>query len=239
MGKLFLLVIAVVTILTSCSQNDGHFQVENQGALMDIMHKGDISAKADLLELKDSKHLYALGAVENLKGEVLILDSKPYISSVKEEKLSIDHSFSHKATLLVYATVSSWETFDISDNVSSYEELEKLIEQTAKEYGVNIDEPFPFLIKGKIKSFDWHVINWKDGDTEHSHQKHIESGLNGTLTEKEVEVLGFYSNKHHAIFTHHTTNMHLHIKTADDQISGHLDGLTLGKHMILSLPNSN
>ena len=236
MSRLFFLMIVVVAIMTSCLQNDGNFQVEHDGALMDIMHKGDITAKADLRELKDSKHLYALGAVENLKGEILILDDKPYISSVKDGNLTVDYSFNHKATLLVYASVSSWETFDIPDNISSYEELEKYIENTASENGVNIDEPFPFLINGKAKSFDWHVINWKDGNTEHSHQKHIESGLNGTVTDKEVEILGFYSNKHHAIFTHHTTNMHLHIKTIDNKISGHLDGLILDTRMILKLP---
>ena len=88
------------------------------------------------------------------------------------------------------------------------------------------------------KSFDWHVINWKDGDTEHSHEKHINSGLNGTIENRQVEMLGFYSDSHHAIFTHHTTNMHIHVKTVDTKIAGHVDGLTLGKGMVLKLPGT-
>lgn len=200
------------------------------------MHKGDLSAQADLIDYQDTKSFYALGAVVDLKGEILILDGKPFISSVKNKKLAIDNSMAHQATLLVYASVDKWTSSTIPDNVSSYEDLEKHIEHSAKDHGINTDEPFPFLINGQIKSFDWHVIDWKDGDTEHSHEKHIASGLHGTLTDQDGEILGFYSDSHHAIFTHHTTNMHLHVKTTNNSTSGHLDGLTLGRGMTLQLP---
>jgi len=92
------------------------------------------------------------------------------------------------------------------------------------------------LIEGTIKSCDWHVINWKDGDMVHTHEKHITSGLYDTIENREVEMLGFYSNSHHAIFTHHTTNMHIHVKTADNKLAGHVDGFNLGKGMTLKLP---
>lgn len=69
------------------------------------MHKGDISAQADLTDFKNTQHFYALGAMENLKGEILILDSKPFISSVQDQELAISNSFDHKAALLVYASV--------------------------------------------------------------------------------------------------------------------------------------
>lgn len=233
---LTLTILATFSCATTPDTGD-KFKVEYKGALKNIMHKGDISAQADLTDFQDTKHFYALGAVENLKGEILILDSKPYISSVQDQELTISNSFEHKATLLVYASVGKWANFIIPDNVSTYEDLEKHIEQTAKDNGINTDEPLPFMLSGTAKSFDWHLIDWKDGDTEHSHEKHINSGLHGTLTDQDVEILGFYSNSHHAIFTHHTTNMHLHIKTTDNKTSGHLDGLTLGQGMTLKLPD--
>ena len=83
--------------------------------------------------------------------------------------------------------------------------------EQADKNGVNLNKPFPFLISGTAKSFDWHVINWKDGDTIHSHEKHINSGLNGTKRNSSVSLLGFYSGSHHTIFTHHSTNMHIHV----------------------------
>lgn len=212
------------------------FKVEYKGALKNIMHQGDLSAKADLLDFQDRKHLYALGAVADLKGEVLVLDSKPFISSAKNQEVIISNSFSHQATLLVYATVNQWASSPIPDNISTYAELEKHVAQVANEQGINTKESFPFLLHGTAESVDWHVIDWKEGDMEHSHAKHISSGPHGTITNQEVHVLGFYSDSHHAIFTHHTTNMHLHVKTTDDRISGHLDDITLGKGMTLQLP---
>jgi len=232
--------IATLTVLIAfaftSSQNEKGFKVEYRGALKNIMHKGDLSAQVDLNDFKDSEHLYALGAVENLKGEILILDGQAFISSVKNEELVIDSSFDHKATLVVYAAVRDWNSIDIPNKISTYEELEQFIEHSANEQGIDTEEPFPFLVKGTPASFDWHVIDWPEGDTEHSHQKHVESGLNGKLEKKAVEILGFYSKHHHAVFTHHTTNMHLHVKTTDDSISGHLDGITLGNGMSLELP---
>ena len=45
------------------------FEVKYFGALKNMMHKGDVSAKADLSDFENSEHLYAIGALENLKGE--------------------------------------------------------------------------------------------------------------------------------------------------------------------------
>ncbi len=201
-----------------------------------MMRKGDVSAKADLRDLKNIKHLYALGALENLKGEILIIDSEPFNTMVDNDTLSFRKSFDHKATLLVYAIVDQWKSIKIPQEIKNYKDLETYIAKTASAHQINIKEPFPFMIKGVSKSFDWHVIDWKEGDTEHSHEKHINSGLNGTIKNKQVIILGFYSDSHHGIFTHHTTNMHLHVKTADHKIAGHVDDMILGTGMILKLP---
>ena len=53
-----------------------------------------------------------------------------------------------------------------------------------------------------------------------------------------MDLLGFYSDSHHAIFTHHTTNMHIHMKLKDEKIAGHVDDLKLGLNMILKLPKN-
>ncbi|MDC1222045.1 acetolactate decarboxylase [Salibacteraceae bacterium] len=237
--KLLSFSIFVLLSIEIYSQNDEGFQVEHKGALKNIMHKGDLSAQADLLDFENTENLFAIGAVENLKGEILILDGEPYISSVEDSEMSISHTLDHKAALLVYATVANWKEHEIPDSIVTYLELEKYVVQIAKTNGINTDEPFPFMLSGTAKSIDWHIIDWEDGDTEHSHQKHIESGLHGTETNQDVQILGFYSKSHHAVFTHHTTNMHLHVKTTDDKISGHLDGLQLGKQMRIMLPQVN
>ena len=232
--KQLLIAISIAISLSFIPSNS--FKVEYKGALKNMMHKGDLSSKAHLKDYQNTLHLYALGAIENLKGEIQIFDSKSYNTSVVDNSLKFDPSFDKNACLLVYASVEAWETISIPNTIISYEQFEKYIAKTAKKHGIDIHQPFPFLVEGTAKSFDWHVINWKDGDTEHSHEKHITSGLHGTISNREVQMLGFYSNAHHTIFTHHTTNMHIHVKTNDDKIAGHVDHLELGNGMVLKLP---
>ena len=234
-----ILILSLIIIMTSCSvSNDIEVKVHHYGALKNMMHKGDLSSKVTLDELKDINHLYALGAVENLKGEVLVLDGIPSISYVKGndslKTMMIDSSFEKNACLLVIASVEEWKSINIPNTVVTYDDFEIFVEEIAAENGVNTVEAFPFMIEGVAKSFDWHVIDWPEGDTEHSHDKHIHSGLYGTHENQAVAMLGFYSNKHHAIFTHHTTNMHVHVKS--DRATGHADGFVLGENMMLKLP---
>ncbi|RLC47237.1 MAG: decarboxylase [Candidatus Cloacimonadota bacterium] len=233
--------ICGLLILMLCSSlfAGNNFEVKYKGALKNIMHKGDISAKYSLSEIAGKENIYALGALENLQGEIQIFDSKPFNSAGINEKIEISNSYSKKASLLVYAQVSEWTEINIPNEILSYEQLETYIAEKAEENRLDVDKPFPFLLEGKPESIDWHIIKWEIGDNDHSHQKHIESGPHGTLEKTEMDILGFYSSRHHAIFTHHTTNMHLHFKTADEKIAGHLDGMKLGQNMVLKLPKPN
>jgi len=233
--KYLLIAIISISVISCQSPKEESFKVEYKGALMDIMGN-NISAKVDLSDFKNTKNFYALGAVEDLKGEIQIFNSQPFITSIVKNSLKFDNTFNKKATLLVYASVENWESIPIPDNIISYEHLENFVKKAADENGINTDKPFPFLLEGFISSFDWHVINWKEGDTIHSHKKHKSSGLHGTINNRDVEMLGFYSNAHQAIFTHHTTNMHIHVKTAGNGVAGHVDGLFLENGMTLKLP---
>ncbi|WP_299117267.1 acetolactate decarboxylase [uncultured Winogradskyella sp.] len=208
--------------------------VKHSGALRTIM-SGNIQPVISLDTLSKMKNLYALGAVDNLKGEIQIFDSQPSNSFVVDSSLQIKDSYNLKASLLVYAEIKAWESFEIK-NCTTKSDLEEQIFKIATEYNIDTNKPFPFLLEGNVKSLDWHVINWKDGDTIHNHKKHKESGLNGTLQNKDVEIIGFYSTKHKAIFTHHTTNIHMHFKTEDDAIAGHIDNLLLNNSITLKLP---
>ena len=233
------LIIATILVLlfSSCQNADKKAtatEVKYSGALKTIM-TGSIQSVINLDSLSAKKQLYALGAVENLEGEIQIFDSKPSNSFVVDSTLKIIDSYQLKAALLVYAEVEEWDSYEIS-NITTKSDLEEKIFETAKSKGINIEKPFPFLLEGTISSLDWHVINWKQGDTIHNHKKHKEAGLNGILRNTGVEILGFYSTKHKAVFTHHTTNMHMHFKTNDNNIAGHIDDLQLDNQLILKLP---
>ncbi|MBX2826923.1 MAG: acetolactate decarboxylase [Flavobacteriaceae bacterium] len=220
----------------ACNEKkDNNFEVDHSGALRTIM-SGNLTATITLDSLESKPNLYALGAVENLKGELQIFDGESFNSKVQDNAVIVDSSFDQKAALLVYTQVPNWMDIEIPSGISEKMELEGFIEKTALENGISTEKPFPFLIEGTVGSLSWHVINWPEGDMEHTHQKHKNSGLSGTVQDKKVTILGFFSLHHKAVFTHHTTNVHMHFKTEDGLLAGHLDDLLLGDDMILKLP---
>ena len=233
----YLLSLIIVVSLISCSdQQIIDDSVKNTGALMQIM-SGNLEATASLDSLEHKKHIYALGALKNLEGEIQIFNSTSFISkAAAANSVQIDQSFDHKATLLVYAQVEEWTDAVKLNAFSKNNALEKQIKATAVKQGVDVSKPFPFLIKGKATSLKWHVINWPASDMVHNHKKHQESGSHGLLENEEVTIIGFYSEKHKAIFTHHTTFLHMHFKTEmEHPIAGHVDGLS-GNDLQLYLP---
>jgi acetolactate decarboxylase len=59
---------------------------------------------------------------------------------------------------------------------------------------------------------------------------------NKTVENIDAKILGFYSTKHHAIFTHHSTNSHMHFYHELSGLFGHVDELVLSEKVILQIP---
>ncbi len=194
------------------------------GKLMSVM-RGDLSAKFNLEKLQNEKHVYGLGAVENLKGEITIVDGKPFIASVSDDEINIDKSLNSKAALFVYSVVEKWIAQNSHNKFGSILEIENSISRVLEANGVD-DEPLPFLIKGKVKSLSWHIIDWAEGDTIHTHKKHKMSGLHGTIENTDVTIIGFYSKNHHGIITHKNSDIHMHFVAEDQKLSGHVDNIS-------------
>ena len=213
-------------------------EVGHAGALKNLMHKGDLSAKFSLSELKDKDHVYALGAVENLKGEIQIFDGSPAVTFAKNGEVLFDNTFEKNASLIVYTQVAAWQDVAIPSDTVTQSQLENYLKKAASARGLNIEKPVPFLITGKTKFIDWHVIDWDPADKVHTHAKHINSGPHGRIENTDALILGFYSNKHRAIFTHHASDLHMHFITKDKTLAGHIDDLELGRKMVLKLPQT-
>jgi len=214
--------IITLVLLTACNVNkeDNH-KVMHAGAMKDIMHKHDYSAKADL-DTIDHKNLYALGAIEGVKGEVFVWDGNPYMSVEKNGNMVIDND-KHKASLLVYAQVPKWKRTAIT-NATSIADLEHQLTALGQE------KPFPFIIKGIADSLHWHIVNV---DPKHPDIPHKKTGLQGIITGEKVDILGFYSEHAQGIYTHHDSKVHIHFKTQSGELAGHVDGLHLSNVEVL------
>jgi acetolactate decarboxylase len=230
-SDLIFLILLFLFACTGSTENEQCVEVHNHGTLRGIMKEGDLSAKVTLGEL-EKEGLYALGAVKGLQGEILVLDGEAYIASVEKEELRIDRSFDHETSLLVRSNVKEWKSFDIPEGMST-QKLAVLIGKKAQ--GMGLEAPFPFRIEGRASSFTWHVIDWEEGDTVHTHKKHKHSGLRGREKGRKVEVLGFFSSNS-GVFTHHKSPLHMHVLTEDEEHAAHLERIRAGKGMRLMLP---
>lgn len=227
-----------ISLCLSTSTWAADIEVGNAGALRNFMHKGDLSAKFSLSELKGKDHVYALGAVENLKGEIQVFDGIPSVTFANNGEVFFDNSFKRNASLIVYTQVPAWQDVTIPNEITTRIQFENYLKMAAAKHGLDIEKPLPFLITGKAKFIDWHVIDWDPADKVHTHIKHINSGPHGKIENAEALILGFYSNKHKAVFTHHSSDLHMHFKTKDNTLAGHVDDLELGRDMVLKLPKA-
>lgn len=51
--------------------------------------------------------------------------------------------------------------------------------------------------------------------------------LRGAMERSGVEIIGFHSPDHRGIFTPRDSNLHLHVRTDDGTVSGHVEEITI------------
>ena len=78
---------------------------------------GDLRAHISLERLAGLPHLYALGPVAGLRGEITVVDGRPYVSQVEDGRIVVDPTFRHEAAFLVWAQIARWYDLDIPETV--------------------------------------------------------------------------------------------------------------------------
>ena len=198
------------------------FKVKWKGEMRTVMREGDLRGTTALDTLLKKPHVYAIGPLENLSGEILVLDGQPYISQVRKGRPEVQHSTKEMSAFLVYAQVSKWAETPIPPDIRDQVSLEAFVKETAKENGYDVKEPFPFLLRGNVTNLELHIMN-KAAEEPYSFEDHDRLKARFPLAQADVEILGFYSTRHQGVFTHHDSFTHLHVITKDHSISGHLD----------------
>lgn len=209
-------------------------EVKVVGALKNVMMKGDLSAYINLDTLNKT-NLYGLGPVAGLKGELMILNGQVFTSEKTSNPVFSQTNKVSKVAMLVYSRVEKWREFSIQTTLTDFTKLENMVESTAKANGYDTSIPFVFKIELTPQTADYHIIDWKEGAT-HTMANHKQFAFSGSIENKKVLLLGFYSDHHHSIFTHHTTNVHIHLMDTENQTVGHLDNIKANGSITIFLP---
>lgn len=231
-----------VLILISCNSsgkkpetsNESNTAVQVVGAMKNVMWKGELAGIINLDTINTKTGLYGLGPVEYLTGELLLIDEKSYVSTVlTDSTMVVKQTYHVKAPFLVYTNQIDWDIENLPSNIKTIKELEKFIDKKTLDF----KRPFVFRLKGQIDNAEIHIQNLPKGTKVSSPEEAHQGQTNYLLKANEVEIIGFFSTEHQGIFTHHDSNVHMHLITTDRTKMGHLDKVLFGSGTIkLYLP---
>jgi len=204
------------------------------GAQRDVL-AGNLRAAVALAELKRFEHLYGLGPLEGLKGEISVFDGVPLIARVIGDEIVVDADSGVGACFLVYTDAASWRWTTMRSPLLGGEE-ESTVPRLAAEHDRPPDgAPLAFLLRGLAVTLVFHVLDKRDG-LPHSPARHEQAKVRRTLRQREVEVIGFHSTAHRGVFTPADSNVHMHFRSIDGRASGHVEQLDLASGWALGLP---
>lgn len=191
------------------------------GEMKNVMWKGQLNAVVDTDTLPKG-NLYAMGPVAFLRGEVLLWNDTLIVSQVgKKGEMVTTVTENIGLPFTAYANIGEWVEIAIPKSVKDITGLELFLDSLSQP----TDAPYFFKIEGQAKVANIHVVNLPEG-TKVTSPAEAHQGLQDyRLKNCAFKALGFYSRNHHAIFTHHDTNMHIHLITTDGKNMGHLDGI--------------
>src|SRR5690606_34987172 len=111
------------------------------GEMKNVMWKGELQGILDLDTISNKSHLYGLGPVEYLAGEVMIADGKSYKSTViSEDAMRVEETFDIKAPFFAYANIPQWSEATFPDSVLTIPQIEAWLDERTK----NLSRPFLF-----------------------------------------------------------------------------------------------
>ncbi len=230
--RLVYLASAIVLLLAICalSSRDAIAKTWQKAPLIMVYDRGSMkevyqdngAAKINLAELKKSEHVYALGPLSKLRGEIMILDSVPYESRIGGGRVQIKTDWNETAAFLVWASVPKWRKIRVPASVLDYGLFDAWLETMTVGDDAPLRSQFPFLLKGKLNILKWHIVNRVDDGEPISAAKHNEQRFYGKARDIEVEMLGFYSPAHKGLFIPDAHSSHIHVKSGEDLLA-HVD----------------
>jgi acetolactate decarboxylase len=202
------------------------YEVKWVGELHKVMMLGEDKGIISLDSLKDKTHLYALGPVEGLNGEITVMDSQPFIATIRDGKPNVEKTFHVQAPLLVYTQVAHWTAVAIPAPIASLDDLDKFVAASARKAGLDMTSPIPFRFTALAQEIQMHIVN-RQGREAKGHEAHAAIEVKIPLKDATVELIGFWSDRYTGVFTHMGSNVHVHGRTMDNKVSGHVDSVSI------------
>ena len=228
-------------------KHHGDGLVEYDGKQGAIVASGKTEGILPIAEMSGANGAYGVGACEGLDGEITIFKGKPYVTKVRGDGFIMDNSQSGMAIFGAWTNNMQWRDEPVPADVKTYYDLQRFVKARAAAAGIDTSStPFPFLVTGKPAELKWHINVDRTGGKPITRELFRQSKANYVMKNEEVNIVGFYSEKHHGVFIgtyapaikeKDTKNaIHVHLASKDGKSAGHIDDLTFEGGMTLRLP---
>ena len=202
------------------------------GKMHEVIGQQQHQGRVKFAELVKQPHFYGVGALESLGGEATILDGKVTLTQVKSDgKLqTLKLTPRTQAALLVGGYVTDWSKHPLSQAVSS-DDLNSLIEQDARQAGLDVKAPFVFVIDGACP-----IRARMRKEALPADKRPYEADL----PKVSGKLVGVFAKDAAGNITHPGTSVHMHLLFQDtksgEMRTGHVEKLTVAPGATLLLP---
>lgn len=188
------LLILLILSLASCkkieNKNNTANKVQVSGAMKNVMKKGQLYGTINLDTISNKEHLFGLGPIEYLSGEITIFDGISYQSKVvTDTTMMVKENFNLKAPFFVYTNASNWSEIEVPKTVTDLIKLEDFLNKIPKKS----NEPFGFKIEAVAEKATIHIVNLPKGtkvsSPEEAHQGQVNYNLTNELVEDRKSVV--------------------------------------------------
>lgn len=242
LGAMFLTSCALAAVPTV---RDG--LVEYYGKQGAIVASGKTEGILPIAEMSGANGAYGIGAYEGLDGEITVFEGKPYVTKVRGDTFIMDNSGTGMAIFAGWTKNTQWRDEPVPAEVTSYLDLQRFVKSRATAAGIDTSStPFPFLLTGTPAELKWHINVDRTEGKPLTKELFKKSKANYVMKNEPVDIVGFYSEKHHGVFIGTYSPaitdkgvknaMHIHLVSKDGKSAGHIDDVTFEGGMTLRLP---
>jgi len=213
-------------------------EIERWGTLREALRDGQDQVRVAVAEVA-RKGVYAVGALEGLRGEITVADGEVWISEghVQHPVTTRGLATSAQATVLFAAEVREWREIVVEADVDP-SELDAYVARQARAVGLDPNRPFPFVVEGGLRHLSMHVLAGEcpirarmlDKEmTSPPYQLHSESA--------DGRLVGLYATDSSGILCHMGSKTHVHAMIEQDGgLTGHAETVGLAAGAVLKLP---
>jgi alpha-acetolactate decarboxylase len=231
------LAFSVSALAAAVSASEARFSFAAFGNFKRMSHTGDSSGQVKLADLPQGAGTWGVGALADLKGEVLLHDGRLLVSrgEAGDGHAGAPHP-GDEAALFAVARVRQWAEVTVPMDMTQGQ-FEAFVLKQASSMGLDGSEPFPFRVQGRYPKLLWHVITGRAKPGAHRG----EHGSAGKKTFEQAgvtgQLVGVYSGvRFEGVVSHPGERFHIHFVDLQANVSGHADAYAVAAGASLLLP---